>query len=670
MVRLRTSLLTAPVLLLVLLSIPLLAEIASDVAQDQGWTKHDLAYYMSADLVAFVRPGLVAKIASASIQGSKISVRFTLSDPKGLPLDRAGVNTPGPVTLSFIAAYIPKGQTQYTAYTTRSAVSKVNNQTITYAGTDTGGTYTANADGDYTYTFGTAVPASYDPAVTHTIGMTARRDLSEFNLGLQYANDVYSFVPNGSPVAVVRDIVRTENCNQCHDPLAEHGGNRRDTRLCVLCHQPQSIDPNTLNPVDFKVFIHKVHRGSSLPSVKAGTPYKVASGDFSTVVFPNDLRRCTVCHKGGTQSANYLTKPSRAACGSCHDDVDFASGKNHLGGPQVSDNMCATCHIPQGELEFDASILGAHTIPTESTQLPGVKFAILKVQNTGPGQKPTVTFTVTDKAGNVIDISKMASLSLNMAGPTTDYANQWLEDARGAMLSGSQYIYTFANAIPGDAKGTFAMGMEGARNITINPNTVLAQTVRDAGFNPVVYFGVTDAVPVPRRQVAALTNCNTCHGALSHHGGRRVNAPEYCVFCHNPNGTDASHRTAAQMPAESIHFKNMIHKIHTGENLTNDYTVSGTNYSGIRFPGDTRDCVKCHLPKTYQIPLPDGVLPTVTPRGYLNPTQPIAAACLACHDDKPTAAHASIMTSPALGESCNVCHGADADYALDKVHAR
>jgi OmcA/MtrC family decaheme c-type cytochrome len=77
---------------------------------------------------------------------------------------------------------------------------------------------------------------------------------------------------------------------------------------------------------------------------------------------------------------NWMTKPTRATCGSCHDDVNFATGQNHPAGPQPSDNLCANCHIPEGELEFDASIKGAHTVPRFSQDLPGVKFEILEVK--------------------------------------------------------------------------------------------------------------------------------------------------------------------------------------------------------------------------------------------------------------------------------------------------
>ena len=90
--------------------------------------------------------------------------------------------------------------------------------------------------------------------------------------------------------------------------------------------------------------------------------------DYSHIGFPSDARelhRLPRAGKGAAQ-ANAWLKPNRAACGACHDNVNFATGENHVDLPQVSDNQCATCHTPQGELEFDASIKGAHTIPTES----------------------------------------------------------------------------------------------------------------------------------------------------------------------------------------------------------------------------------------------------------------------------------------------------------------
>jgi hypothetical protein len=100
------------------------------------------------------------KIVSAGIaKDGTITARVKVTDPKDVPLDMNGVNTPGPITLRFIAAYIPAGQREYTAYTTAVAKATLNNNpSQTQASTDSGGTFTTNADGDYTYTFKTLAP--------------------------------------------------------------------------------------------------------------------------------------------------------------------------------------------------------------------------------------------------------------------------------------------------------------------------------------------------------------------------------------------------------------------------------------------------------------------------------------------------------------------------------
>jgi hypothetical protein len=75
------------------------------------YTAQDKAFYADPNLVDFVRPGLVIKIVSAAIaDDGTITARVKFTDPKGLPLDRAGITTPGAISASLIAAYIPKGQ--------------------------------------------------------------------------------------------------------------------------------------------------------------------------------------------------------------------------------------------------------------------------------------------------------------------------------------------------------------------------------------------------------------------------------------------------------------------------------------------------------------------------------------------------------------------------------
>src|SRR5262249_21719842 len=156
----------------------------------------------------FVRPGLLVKITSAQIApDGTISTVFSLTDPEGLPLDRTGVTTPGAVSLNFIAAYIPRGQQQYVDYVTRSATGMLS-ATVTQAAAESNGVFTTVGDG-YRYTFSIHAPSRFDQATTHTIGIYASRDLTEFDLGTNYASATFNFLPNGSPVTLVRDVIRT-----------------------------------------------------------------------------------------------------------------------------------------------------------------------------------------------------------------------------------------------------------------------------------------------------------------------------------------------------------------------------------------------------------------------------------------------------------------------------
>lgn len=617
---------------------------------------------MDADAVLYTRPGFRVALVSAQITGSGvITARFKLTDADGLPLDRDGVLSAGPVTTNFLIGYIPQGESQYVSYITRIRTDATSGRTATQATGENTGAYQKVADGEYIYTFAATAPSSIDRTATHTVGLYATRNLSAFGLSNAFSDAVLSFVPDGSAVKTVREVVKTEACNQCHNPMFGHGGARNIVQICILCHTPQTTDPVSNATVDFKVMIHKIHSGASLPSVAAGGSYFVSNTDFSKVVFPANVRNCTVCHQqntGAAQAANFATNPSRAACGSCHDDVNFATGVNH---PlvQVNDNQCSTCHIPQGELEFDASILGAHTVPTQSATLPGTVFDLLKVDNGTAGMSPTVTFSVKDRSGNPILPSAMTRLNLVLAGPTTDYATYVSESALAAKAGSSgTYTYTFATVLPAKASGSYTIGIEGYRNIKLI-NGVVA---RDAGKNKQITFSVDGTKLAARRTVVSIDKCNSCHFQLSAHGGNRNQTTE-CVLCHNPNTTDAN------KPAQGVNFATLIHKIHRGSSLVNGFTVSSTSFNNVVFPGDLRDCSQCHVNGSEQLPLTGDRLPTNDPKAYIPVMGARTAACLACHDAKSTAAHALTNTTP-LGEGCDVCHGNGADFAVSKVHAR
>ena len=707
-----------------------------------GYTIHDREFYLAANTIQFVRPGLNISIVSASIASDgTISTDFKVTDvpPKGTapqPLDITGVNTPGPISVSFLIASIPKGQAQYISYITRLVSPAAGGgipRTQATGESMTAGTLQTVAQGEYIYTFKAKAPAGFDPTATHRLGIYGSRNLTEFDLGTNYDDGVFDFVPAGGTPAP-RDIVRTADCNSCHDSLAAHGGSRKSVELCIMCHTPQTTDPDTGNTVDMKVFIHKIHMGSELPSVQAGTPYQIigfqsAVNDWSTVEYPADPRRCQTCHNpknGAAQTNRWLTTPSQAACGSCHDNVNFATGQNHSADniPEISDNQCSECHVPQGELEFDASIKGAHTYPQESAANPGLVFNILKVDNGTAGQKPTVTFTMKDFQGNGVTNTQLTGgrLALVLAGPTSDYGYT----SFGSDVTTPGYVsesaltaaqcspdgtcaYTFTHAIPATATGTYSIGMEGRRVFTINAGTTQAQNVTYGANNVVVNFSVDGSPVQPRRTVVSLANCNRCHARLSLHGENR-NQIEQCVLCHNPSQTDAGNRANARVPADKalppqmINFAGMIHKIHSGETLGeaginytivgnggshNDFTmafVSGLPSSipntGLRYPtmgptgatADTAKCYMCHVqPPQSATPteaiFPIGKNPVTDPQGLLTSVPATTSACTACHFERSALGHAVLNTSSSFGETCDVCHATGAEFDVDKMHA-
>jgi OmcA/MtrC family decaheme c-type cytochrome len=638
-----------------------------------AYTSNQTEFYMTPDEVGYIRPGYKITVENVVIAADgKIEATVNFKDDKNQPLDRLGMVTPGTLGCSFILGWYDGSARQYTTYTTRKATSPITGVTTYQSSADSGGTWTDLELGRAKYTFKTTMPAGYDGSKTHTLAAYGARNLTDIIGKQYYANTEYDFRPDGGAVTETWNAFVEATCNACHTDLGMHGGSRKHIKNCVTCHQPQTMDPDTGNTVDMKVMIHKIHMGADLPSVKAGTPYIIIGHnqsviDFSEVVLPQDIRNCTTCHKASSPEGDiWLTRPTRAACGSCHDDVDFAAGVNHPI-PQVDDSACASCHAPEGESEFDVSIKGAHTIPTKSAQLKGLHSEILSVTGVVPGGMPVVTFRITENDGTVVAPSALNRCRIIWGGPTTDYTWQLREEAIAAPMDGDKAVLTFATAVPADATGTIGFSIDAYRNVTIDNHTEEGLSVRECAPNPLYYAEVGGARAVaPRRAVVATSKCNVCHDRIAFHGGQRMETQE-CVICHKPNATgDRSDEDATQI---NYGFKWMIHRIHTGEELREPWILGGESFSDFAFMGDRRACEMCHLSGTYGIPLPEGVLPTPDEGEFYTPILPTAAACLSCHSSMEAAAHAYTATAP-FGESCETCHGADADFAVAKVHAR
>jgi len=631
-----------------------------------------LEAYWADQQIAYIRPGLNIVINSVTIDSDrKATVDFNLFDDAKQPLDREGNTTPGAVSMHFVlSAYDPATRT-YTPYVTA----------------DSGGRFTDLQTGHSTYMFGTALPPLFDATRTFTVGIFATRMLSDL-VGKDYvANAEFDFRPDSATIKDRWDIIReSTSCNNCHDPLVAHGGERRDVKLCVLCHTPDATD-SAGTSIDMRSMVHKIHRGVNLSK----KPYVLlrADGtkhDFSNVVFPTDLRNCALCHEGTdpankpTQASVWYSFPTRATCGSCHDNVDFTTGANHPGGKQVDDTNCAKCHVADSGKEYDPSIKAAHVVPYKSKQLKGLIAAIISISNFTPGQKPTVVVELKNGDGSAAD-SKNLTLGLTVAGPVSDFRTNIRENVSAPTIdpANGRTSYTFSTPIPADAGGTWAVAADASRTIQLIRADKLPNIPVVESSNAVQYATVDKSAVMPRRIVVTTQQCNVCHDSLRAHSGQNTTTAE-CVICHNPTGNDATARPKSEGLPESISFQRMIHRIHRSTQLTQDYTLFDSaggrhNYNSIPFSGDTRNCAKCHVAGTTNLPLAPGGAAVVTLRDYYTPQAPTSAACLGCHDTLETSAHAYINTTTFGGtriaaESCSTCHGPGKDHDIAKAHAR
>ena len=723
-----------------------------------GFTEADAEFYLPESLFLLIQPGVDIEIIDFTIPGDRQpEVTFSVigADGKGLTPDEVD---PEPlvvdaVNVRFMLSYIPVGEEEKINYHGSSS-------------RDRGGEYTDMGGGFWMYKFATVLPDDYEVDATHTLAATARRDLREFEeYGLEryYDNDLLNFVPSGAATPMPRDIVTTETCNNCHNPISEHGGTYREVQVCTQCHNPDLLGAEEAGGLsyEFSAMVHRIHSSQEpeigpihYPTVindcqvchTGGTP----TGDMPLVANPNPVASCDGSGLGMTEvfwgdagnveirinsadgrlfaksngagsaetgnwitdgksfflvdsgngetiqrtdvdltvfgcagnapysygnpegtvgelHSNWMTRPSRVDCGSCHMNIDWETGAGHLAGPQDSDEFCSFCHQADSGVEFDRSVRGAHTVPLASNVMTGVLVTIKEVTNTGPGQSPTVVFSLTDRNGPLTPAA-LETFTMTLTGPNDDFEVNIRESALGKVTAvGSDWSYTFSGKVPSDAEGSYSVGYEGRITRDVN-----GAARRDSAENAIVAVAVTDSEPMERRLIVDDAKCEACHSNLSLHGDNRKNANDYCQTCHMPDATDEAVRLEGL--DESIHFKYMVHKIHRGADLENGYVVYGFrssvhDYSEVGFPGDLRDCEACHLEGTYGLPTPEGALPTYSPNTFITEMQPMTASCLSCHDGLGAAAHADANTT-GIGESCDACHGDGKAHSVSRVHAR
>jgi OmcA/MtrC family decaheme c-type cytochrome len=250
---------------------------------------------------------------------------------------------------------------------------------------------------------------TYDPNRVHrvVVGIYGKKSVDNWSyILLDTYERVVDFIPATGKLAPAesrREIISRDLCLKCHSGTARfsaHHSVRRNPQYCVVCHTeqmkvghheaPRGLDKITFTPepildangvqetneagapavlgthvvngsavASYTAFVHRVHMGKKL--TLKGYDYADMGALVPSVTFDDNASnpRCVNCHTAATtdtpQGDNWKKVPSRAACGSCHDGVDFATagttthaGTLGDGGQQTSDKSCASCHTTPG----------------------------------------------------------------------------------------------------------------------------------------------------------------------------------------------------------------------------------------------------------------------------------------------------------------------------------
>jgi OmcA/MtrC family decaheme c-type cytochrome len=600
-------------------------------------------------------PGLRVQLLDARIDETtrKPIVRLSFGDSAGTAITRDGVS------LSFViskvesitpasgGAPIPGRQRNYLSrnatqvdtpqFPLHGSPPRVVPQPATEA--STAGVYAATeTTGVYDYTFAYALPADYDVNATHVVALFATRTLN----GVRFvSNAERSFIPAtpaeaGSP----RRIVRTETCNGCHNPLAQHGGARQEIRLCINCHTQGAQDAESGNVIDFDNMIHKIHMGQRLPSSHSSNPFRIVGvannmpnvNEWSNVLFPRPVENCQTCHTA-SDGDRWYTNGTRQACVSCHENVDRPQEQGGHMFALEPNATCgsAECHSPAGEARDGRD---AHLTPLNTPSARVFDIALLSVELEDADSAPVVHFkaqTGTRSTGAVDAVTSadaFSMLDVFINGPNS-----------GFLLNGNDLVHVpladLVDLAPGGGAGEFSFSLPrslrelvGAAGDPERDSYTLSLRAQfdptpdrapnddrvDMSKNPALAFGAATPVAT-RRAVVKTDNCNKCHGELTRHEGMRLaKSVEQCAMCHS-GSLDTRVRQGANMiegPTTSLRLSTLVHRIHGSVIAQGPFRVFGYNgaapypeldLAGFRFPGDVRDCSTCHDGATNFVPL-------------------------------------------------------------------
>jgi OmcA/MtrC family decaheme c-type cytochrome len=654
---------------------------------------------------------LVATVDSAAVTNNKAVIELTVETAKG-----GAVLGLAPTTLRLgIAKLVPATggfPSRWQSYINRSAAPSIPTPTLpsaiqanTESGVATG--WQELGGGKYRYTSAVdlsqvtapiAVP--YEPSLTHRVSFALDLSGSLGQRALAPDNPFKDFVPDGSAITSNKLIAATEKCTACHVRFAEHGGPRRNTEFCAVCHNPSSIDPDTGESVDMAYMAHSIHRGEARTNPYVVYGFNATRYDFSEVTYPQPLSFCETCHTQSDampQGDDWMTRPGAASCGGCHDAGLIKTGPSATTGQYTytyrhtaaivagfvaPDGNCVDCHRSDG---VAGGILEAHKKDEDRKAIENgdlFTYKILEITDAEVGKAPKVKFQILGADGQPLDVKAITSgrLRLDFAWTTRDIhsvadvaGNRYQTDRGEAivvdLLSAANkalivdnldgtFSYTLTQALPsGFSDPTLGTGLmvvlEGRRAMPDGSEAFPESAFAFAG-GPA------------REKLVEQAKCESCHKRLAIHGGSRAGDPMMCTACHN-SSVGGTWDTDTYGPLALGAF---IHNLHV-----NKVPAMGA----ITYPQDPARCIGCHVEGKY-FAARSGALPITVDAGTTADTGPEALAwmddkadsatagtCKACHDSGPELAHmvqngGSFDVMKALSpssavESCAVCHG-------------
>jgi OmcA/MtrC family decaheme c-type cytochrome len=225
---------------------------------------------------------------------------------------------------------------------------------------------------NFRYHSALTIPA--DAEGSYTLSMEGRTQVDTVR---HYAdNPTLAFAVTDPAAVARRQVVSIEQCNSCHQELSFHGGNRRNTDYCAMCHSPgfstgdEPAEGGSLlsTRLNFKDLIHGIHGEVHYPDSLNNCEHCHLPDTYAVPLEPGLLpslfeeRTCdddplddedTLCAEISVTS--HSIPPATAACVSCHTSPDAAVHAEVNTSPSTGLESCGTCHSSGKSVDIAAA---------------------------------------------------------------------------------------------------------------------------------------------------------------------------------------------------------------------------------------------------------------------------------------------------------------------------